>query len=99
MASNGLVANKNKTVFMLLNMKKQANKEFKEHQISIAVGDSKVERSGSTNLLGVTIEESQGWSEHINKFFWCQVNVRRCREIRSNSKNNVCRCDHFLVIF
>ena len=66
MASNGLVANKNKTVFMLLNMKKQANKEFKEHQISIAVGDSKVERSGSTNLLGVTIEESQGWSEHIN---------------------------------
>ena len=52
---------------MLLNMKKQANKEFEEQQNTIKVGESKVQQSSSTNPLGVTIEENQGWAEHINK--------------------------------
>ena len=32
-------------------------------------------------------------------FFWHQVNVPRCREFRSNSKNRVRRCDKFSVMF
>ena len=69
MASNGLAANQNKTVFMLLNMKKHAAKnqeEEQEEELSIKVGNSLVKRSCSTNLLGVTIEENQGWKEHFN---------------------------------
>ena len=38
-------------------------------------------------------------ADRTSIFFWSQVNVRRCREIRSNSKNDVRRCDHFSVIF
>ena len=69
MASNGLAANQNKTVFMLLNMKKHAAKnqeEEQEEELSIKVGNRLVKRSCSTNLLGVTIEENQGWKEHFN---------------------------------
>ena len=38
-------------------------------------------------------------ADRTSIFFWRQVNVRRCREIRQNSKNNVGHCDHFSVIF
>ena len=37
-----------------------------EQNITIRVGTANVERSVSTNLLGVTIEEGQGWEEHVN---------------------------------
>ena len=32
-------------------------------------------------------------------FLGGKVNVCLCHKFRSNSKNNVCRCEHFLVIF
>ena len=69
MASNGLAANQNKTVFMLLNMKKLASKNLEEEEqrknMVIKVGNSLVKRSSSTNLLGIMIEESQEWKEHF----------------------------------
>ena len=36
--------------------------------------------------------------KNLEKLFR-ENNVRRCREIWSNSKNNVRHCDHFSVIF
>ena len=61
MASNGLVANQKKTVFMLLNNKGK-NKE--KEPTKIRVGENYIEQSSSTRLLGIHIEESQGWKEH-----------------------------------
>ena len=64
MASNGLVANASKTVFMLLNItKSDAEKEISK---SITVGDTQVPRSNSTKLLGIEIDEKQNWNEHFN---------------------------------
>ena len=39
---------------------------MQEEEISIRVGDSIVERSKHTNLLGITIEENLGWKENFN---------------------------------
>ena len=64
MASNGLVANQSKTVFMVLNMKKQCDKEIAEAGISI--GGTIVKPDSHTKLLGMTIESNQGWNEHYN---------------------------------
>ena len=63
MASNGLVANPKKTVFMILNNKKEINIE---HPISINVGKDIVPQSKSTKLLGMQIEENQGWKQHYS---------------------------------
>ena len=60
MASNGLVANKSKTEFLLLN-EKNKDAPFTE----ITVGDSKIKRTKHTKLLGVKIEESQEWDEQL----------------------------------
>ena len=32
-------------------------------------------------------------------FYWSQVNVHRCREFWSSSKNKVCQCEKFSVMF
>ena len=64
MASNGLVANAKKTVFMILNMTKS---EFeKELTKEIMVGGEKVQRSTDTKLLGVIINEKQKWKEQLS---------------------------------
>ena len=62
MASNGLVANQKKTVFMLLNHK-MTNKEAAP--IQIRVGDNLVTQEKSSKLLGMTIEDNLGWKEHF----------------------------------
>ena len=49
MASNGLMANKKKTVFMLIN-----NKEQSAEKIKIKVGDTEIEQESTTKLLGMT---------------------------------------------
>ena len=64
MAANGLVANAKKTVFMFLNLtlaeaKMNITKE-------ILIGYSFVQRSCSTKLLGVEIDNKQNWKEHFN---------------------------------
>ena len=64
MASNGLVANQSKTVFMVLNMKKQCDKLLAEQGISI--GGITVKPDNQTKLLGMSIENNQGWNEHFN---------------------------------
>ena len=61
MASNGLVANQAKTEFLVLNDRDKKNTSLKE----IRVGDVTVPRTTHTKLLGVIIEESQGWSRHL----------------------------------
>ena len=42
--------------------------------------------------------ERRGWgpvqADRTSMFFWRQVNVRRCREIWSNSKNNIRRFEY-----
>jgi hypothetical protein len=62
MASNGLVANQKKTVFMLLNYKNQTPLS---DPVSIRVGSSIIKQEKSTKLLGMTIEENQCWKEHF----------------------------------
>ena len=63
MASNGLVANATKTIFMILNLTKTEceNAITKEIKIDKAM----VNRSDSTKLLGLTIDDKQNWKEQI----------------------------------
>ena len=64
MASNGLVANAKKTVFMILNLTKaECESELAKE---IKVGEAKVPRSTDTKLLGITIDEKQKWKEQLN---------------------------------
>ena len=61
MASNGLVANQNKTEFLLLNEKQALTHPLTE----IRVGDTIINRTQHTKLLGIQIEESQEWNVHL----------------------------------
>ena len=61
MASNGLVANTKKTVFMLLNHR--AKKE--DLPISVQVGSNMVAQECSTKLLGLTISDKLSWKEYF----------------------------------
>ena len=56
MASNGLVANPQKTVFMLIN-----NKETSSEKVKIQVGENQIEQENSTTLLGMKIQDNLGW--------------------------------------
>ena len=62
MASNGLVANQKKTVFMLLNHKIH---DADELPIRIRVGENLIAQEKTTKLLGVMIEDNQGWKEQF----------------------------------
>ena len=61
MASNGLVANQGKTEFLLLNEKAGDMDRLKE----IVVGETTIVRTSHTKLLGMQIEDSQEWNEHL----------------------------------
>ena len=61
MASNGLVANQAKTEFLLLNEKRTHDLTLTE----IKVGNTIIKRTDHTKLLGVHIEETQEWNEHL----------------------------------
>ena len=61
MASNGLVANKAKTEFLVLNEKDKTSTILS----TITVGDQIINRTNDTKLLGVYIEESQEWTVHL----------------------------------
>jgi hypothetical protein len=61
MASNGLVANPTKTVFMMLNNNKKENKRSRK----ITVGNHKIEESKSTKLLGMMIDNDHKWKRHL----------------------------------
>ena len=61
MASNGLVANQSKTEFLLLNEKRAHAEPFTE----IRVGDTIINRTQHTKLLGIQIEESQEWNVQL----------------------------------
>jgi hypothetical protein len=57
MASNGLVANASKTEFLFLNEKVSNEEPLTE----ILVGQTMIQRSYATKLLGVMIDENQDW--------------------------------------
>jgi hypothetical protein len=61
MASNGLVANPSKTVFMMLNSKQRENDLPKK----IKVGDHEIMESKSAKLLGVVMDNDQKWKSHF----------------------------------
>ena len=63
MASNGLVANPNKTVLLLLGRKKT---EAEPNTYTIKVGESSVTNSTHTKLLGMTIDAQQNWNEQFH---------------------------------
>ncbi len=60
MASNGLVANQSKTEFLVLNEKNKTDGVLSK----ILVGDTTVNRTGSTKLLGIFIDDKQNWNDH-----------------------------------
>jgi hypothetical protein len=60
MASNGLVANPTKTVFMMLNSKNPSQTPRK-----VRIGNSEVEESADSKLLGMVIGNDQKWKGHI----------------------------------
>ncbi len=61
MASNGLVANPSKTVFIMLNSKQKENDLPKK----IKVGDHEIMESKSAKLLGVVMDNDQIWKSHF----------------------------------
>ena len=61
MASNELVANPTKTVFMMLNSKTNINVNDRK----IKVGVQEVVESTSSKLLGMTIDKDQKWKSHV----------------------------------
>ena len=63
MTSNGLVANKAKTEFLVLNEKDKTDPTLKD----LTVGDENIIRTTNTKLLGMFIEESQEWDVHFKK--------------------------------
>ncbi len=56
MASNGLVANPSKTVFMMLYSKQKI----------IKMGDHEIVQSKSAKLLGVVMDNDQKWKSHFS---------------------------------
>ena len=65
MASNGLVANPSKTVFMVLG-DRSANGNKHENEV-MKVGKEEVKASKTANILGVYIDRNQKWSTHLHK--------------------------------
>ena len=64
MASNGLVANPNKTVYMILGDRSAHGNKHRDE--TIRVGTETIQVSKKTKLLGVDIDENQKWSTHIH---------------------------------
>ena len=62
MASNRLVANQSKTEFLVLIEKDRTSQVLS----SITVGQVTINKTTSTKLLGVFIEESQEWEEQLS---------------------------------
>ena len=71
MASNGLTAKTNNTLFMMLIDKEKQEEE----KTLVKVGQNKIERSGNTKLLGMQIEDSQEWDIHFKNII-CSLNQR-----------------------
>ena len=61
MASNGLIANPSKTVFMILNNRSSQE----EIGLEIKVGREIIKESDHTKLLGVDIQNTQKWDIHV----------------------------------
>ena len=59
MASNGLVANPSKTALLFLNNK------VKGDPIAINIGNVNITQESSAKLLGMMMDDSQGWSTHF----------------------------------
>ena len=74
MASNGLVANSSKTVFMMLNSKQTEE----THPRKIKVGKEEVTESDHAKVLGMAIDSNQKWKSHIygNKGLISSLNQR-----------------------
>ena len=71
MASNGLIANQAKTEFMVLNKNNMSGSELSQ----LVIGDTTIQRTTHTKLLGMIIEDSQEWTEHF-KHLKCSLNQR-----------------------
>ena len=61
MAANGLMANPNKTAFLLMNNKCKQTKTVK-----LNIAGHQIENQQSAKLLGMKFEENLKWNEHIN---------------------------------
>ena len=60
MASNGLVANTNKTSFLLLNSKKSTQEQ------SVRIGSERVKRESTAILLGMKFQDNLQWKTHVH---------------------------------
>ena len=71
MASNGLIANQAKTEFLVLNEKDQTDELLNK----LKVGNTIIQRTNHTKLLGITIEESQEWNEHFKPLAYLKSTI------------------------
>ena len=60
MASNGLVANPGKTVFMVIGQKQ-------EEKLTVKVGDTMIPQTSSSRLLGMDVDDDLKWKTHVHK--------------------------------
>ena len=61
MASNGLITNPKKTVFLMLNDKENIDQD----ETTVKVGPNIIERTSSSKLLGMQIEDNQDLNIHF----------------------------------
>ena len=61
MASNGLIANPNKTAMLFLNHKS-------DEKISIRIGDAIIQQVERAKLLGITFNAKLNWNDQIKEF-------------------------------
>ena len=65
MASNGLVANPSKTVFMILGDRSAHGQKHMNE--TVKVGNEDIKASKKTKLLGIDIDNNQKWNTHIHR--------------------------------
>ena len=63
MASNGLIANANKTSLVILNLKKKD--VVPNNPLQISIGNATVSQVSEAKLLGIKFNQKQNWNSQI----------------------------------
>mgnify|MGYP006877618566 CR=1 FL=1 len=72
MASNSLVANPQKTGFFIIRSRRACNSSIRE----ISVGNSKVKEEEKHRILGIVVNNTLTWNDHVNDGLMRSVNMR-----------------------
>ena len=87
MASNGLIANADKTSLVILNQKKKDKDQ--NNPLSITIGKAKVTQVEKAKFLGITFNDKQNWSAQIHGIGGVVASLNQRMFIIKRLKNQV----------